>query len=120
MSMTKAFVQKRIHGLDEETSKNVVCALVGHSHVVHLCLGEVTCARCGDRIGDTWLSSADLSGAVVVGHSCETCATNYARMGWRDKFMTPDPEIVMPEGGWPAPEPVKLGRYDDILEAAGL
>lgn len=89
--MTKKEVQSRIEGLDEMQAKNVICALVGHSRIVTMCFGYVSCARCEDQIGDKLASVFDTTHCVVVGHNCETCQKNYAQMTWRDKWLTPDP-----------------------------
>ncbi len=76
---------------DEETEKSVVCALVGHSNIEHLCMGEHSCARCGDVVGDGYLGSYVNEDMVVMGHNCKICRKNFKKLTWRDKFMAPDP-----------------------------
>lgn len=89
--ITKREVQQRIEGLPEEVQKRMICALVGHSGVVTTCFGYVNCARCGVQVGDTLGGTASLDTRVVVGHNCDTCRANFAKMNWRDKLLTPDP-----------------------------
>jgi len=85
-------VRKRIEGLDENTAKRVVCAIVGHSRIVTKCFGYVNCARCGATVGDCLGGSATLfSNRAEVGCGCKTCKKNYKKLTWRDKFMAPDP-----------------------------
>ncbi len=76
---------------DEETEKDIVCALVGHSDIINICFGEVTCGRCGDILGDTIIGLYDTKENVVIGHDCKTCRKNFKKLTWRDKFMAPDP-----------------------------
>jgi hypothetical protein len=85
--MTLKEVKERIKGLDEEQAASVVCALVG----------QVTCARCGEIMGEVLLGSYDGKDTVVVGHDCPACHSNYEKMGWRDKFMAPYPFKVKEE-----------------------
>lgn len=89
--LTQQDVEARIAGLDEETQRRTVCAMVGHSDVVTQCFGYVHCARCEAQIGDTLGGIFDLTSCVIVGHKCETCQTNYEKLDWRHKFMTPNP-----------------------------
>lgn len=89
---TKARVQERIKGLPEAQAKNVVCALVGHSKIQTACFGYYHCARCGDQVGDSLGSTyPGAETAVIVGHNCERCQSNFAKLDWRSKWMTPDP-----------------------------
>lgn len=71
----------------------VICVLIGHSRIVNSCFGYVYCGRCKIQIADE-LAGAGLANAidtVRVGHNCETCRANYAKMNWRDKFMVSYP-----------------------------
>ena len=77
--------------LPDETKKKVVCALVGHSRIVRLFWGQVTCGRCGAVVGDTIANATSVKEAVIVGHNCEECQANYAKLGWEHKFLTQDP-----------------------------
>ena len=72
---------------DEETKKDVVCALIGHSNIEYSCIGERSWARCNELLGDTLMGSYENAEAVIVGHDCELCRSNYKALGWRDKFM---------------------------------
>lgn len=72
----------------------VVCALVGHSRVVEVCFGQVTCARCEAILGDVLAGAYDLSQKVIIssGHSdCEECRKAYGNMTWRSKYMAKNP-----------------------------
>ena len=90
--MTKAEVLKRIKGLDEETQKKMVCALVGHSKIHDYIIGAHYCARCGELVGDTLASIyPGANYAVVVGHNCPTCRENYNNTTWRDRLLAPEP-----------------------------
>lgn len=85
-------VKRRIKGLDPEQQKATVCALVGHSLIRTGCFGYWYCARCAAQVGDS-LACVNANGPeqVVVGHNCEMCRANYAKLDWRHTFMTPDP-----------------------------
>lgn len=77
--------------LDEDTKKSVVCSLIGHSNIQTWCFGYVSCARCGDQVGDSLMGLYRNGKQVIVGHNCEVCQENYAKMTWKDKYMAPDP-----------------------------
>lgn len=87
--MILAEVKRRVKGLEEGAARSVVCALVGHSRIVHLCFGEVSCARCGARIGDTLMSAFDLRKHVITGHDCKTCRANRKALDWTSTFLVP-------------------------------
>ena len=90
--MTPADVKRRIKGLDDETQRRIVCALVGHSRINTACFGYFNCARCGEQVGDTLASSYPAAKqAVIVGHNCERCRENAKTLTWRDTFLSPDP-----------------------------
>lgn len=89
--ITKREVQQRIEGLPEEVQKRMICALVGHSGIVTQCFGYLNCARCGEQVGDMLLGASSGADRVLVGHNCDVCRANFAKMNWRDKLMTPDP-----------------------------
>jgi hypothetical protein len=93
--MTEAELMEKIKaiGLPEgdERIKGIVCQLIGHSRIVTRCFGYVHCARCENQIGDSLGGYWNGENAVVVGHNCETCRTNYEKMGWQDKLFCPDP-----------------------------
>ena len=79
-----------IENLPKEEARRVVCALAGHSRVVDLCFGQITCTRCSDILGDTLMGGADMSGDVINGHSCKTCQDNAKTLTWRDKELLPN------------------------------
>lgn len=89
--MDRQEVEARIRGLKPEQAKAVVCALVGHSRIVTMCMGYVHCARCEAQIGDTIGGASTTKENVIVGHACDTCRANFARCDWTDTFMAPDP-----------------------------
>ena len=89
--MKKKDLILKIQGLDEETQKRVICAVVGHSKIQTHCFGYYNCARCGEQVGDTLAGVYDPSDAVVVGHNCDQCHVNFDKLDWKHKFMTPDP-----------------------------
>ena len=89
--MNKKEVLQRIKGLDEDTQKRMVCALIDHSRIVSFCWGYITCGRCGETIGDTIASTFSLKEKVIINHKCDTCKKNYKSMGWKDKFLVDDP-----------------------------
>ena len=95
LEMTEEELQAKIAALDlpegDPRIKGIVCQLIGHSRIVELCFGYVSCARCGDQIGDTLAGIYDTSDKVIVGHNCETCRSNYEKLGWKDRFMVDDP-----------------------------
>lgn len=74
-----------------EKLKRVFCALFGHSNIISTFFGYVYCARCGDQIGDSLGGYYENPNAVIVGHNCDKCKANYAKLTWRDKFLAPNP-----------------------------
>ncbi len=90
--ITKAALKKRLAAFSTEPSeqKAAACVLLGHSKIVTQCFGYVSCARCGEQIGDT-LTQGPMMDTVLVGHNCKTCVANYARLTWHHKFLCPDP-----------------------------
>lgn len=38
--------------IDDAQRKSVTCSLLGHSNIVETCFGDITCARCGEQLGD--------------------------------------------------------------------
>lgn len=99
VELTEEEVRLRIEGLDDETARSVVCALVGHSRIQTFCFGYFNCARCNAQVGDSLGSTyADAPNVVVVGHDCEACRANAARLTWRDTIMAPDPFELADDG----------------------
>lgn len=84
--------------LSETQKKQIYCVKHGHSHIVTTCFGYVSCARCGDQIGDTLGSTMNLDSHVVVGHvgkelnGCH-CTENYANLPEKDKKFV-EPKIL--------------------------
>lgn len=99
---TKADLEKRIAalgGISDEQKRSVVCSLIGHSHVIDMCFGYVSCARCNAQIGDTLAGAFDTTGHVVVGHRaegapCSTCLANYKKLRWQDKVFLPEKKLA--------------------------
>lgn len=98
MTMTKTELTKKIKALGKITDEQrcgIVCSLIGHSHVVEFCFGYVTCARCGDQIGDTLGGAFKLDKHAIVGiHTkdktvCKECLANYKKMTWEDMVFLP-------------------------------
>ena len=94
-ALTKTETLLRLRGLSKESQKAVACALIGHSQIVAVDWGYIHCGRCGARIGDSLAGCFDNSTVVILGDICKkncvSCRRNYARMGWRDKFLVPHP-----------------------------
>jgi hypothetical protein len=79
--------------IKDDTQRNsIVCSLIGHSWICTAFFGYRYCGRCGDQLGDS-LASIDpgVTRAVIVGHNCKVCRTNYKNCTWRDKLYAPDP-----------------------------
>jgi hypothetical protein len=95
--VTKREVQSRIRGLDADTQKRMVCALVGHSRIQSFCFGYFNCGRCGEQVGDS-LGGVypEAAQAVVIGHNCEACQKNAETLTWRDTLLAPDPFATEP------------------------
>lgn len=92
--LTKADLMAKLKVLepvDKEQRNSMVCLLMGHSKIVTYCFGYVNCARCDAQIGDTLGSTHDMRSEVIVGHDCEMCRANFARLGWADKLYAPGP-----------------------------
>lgn len=77
--------------ITEPERNRIACALIGHSRIVTYCFGYVSCARCGDQIGDTLGGMTDLGENVVVGHACDICRANYEKLSWQDKLFVANP-----------------------------
>jgi (p)ppGpp synthase/HD superfamily hydrolase len=82
----------RLQGLDADSKKSVLCALVGHSRIQTYCFGYFNCARCcaqvGDSLGGVYPQAESV---VIVGHDCKTCRKNAKELTWRDTLLSPDP-----------------------------
>ncbi len=89
----KAFLAKlaALAPADDAQRNAVTCALLGHSHIVDMCFGYVTCARCGEQIGDTLGGAYQPTEDVIVGHGCTTCRANYTKLTWQDTLYATDP-----------------------------
>lgn len=92
-SPTLADVKNRIKGLDPDQARRVVCALVGHTRVVAVCFGQITCERCEGVIGDTLMGTGDEAReAVIVGHRsngapCNACRHQAKSLTSMERFM---------------------------------
>lgn len=83
--------QARVVGLDSETQKAVVCALVGHSRIKSTAMWYWYCGRCEAQVGDSLAGIYEGTEDVVIGHDCKTCWNNYGKLTWRDTFLAPNP-----------------------------
>ena len=91
---TREDLVRKLEALGEITTperNRITCALIGHSRIVTYCFGYVSCARCGDQIGDTLGGMASLEHSVVVGHACDICRANYEKLSWQDKLFVANP-----------------------------
>lgn len=82
---------KVIEPVDTQQRNAIVCNLIGHSKIVSYCFGYISCARCEQQIGDTLGSVFDLTDSVIVGHQCDQCVANFAKLGWQDKQYVSSP-----------------------------
>jgi len=73
--------------------KLIICAALGHSKIVTSCFGYICCARCDTQLGDTLGGCYSIRDIVIVGHACDTCRTNYAKLSWKDKIFTINPKV---------------------------
>lgn len=92
--LTKKETMDRIKNLGKisKTQRNeVICSLIGHSHIIDGCMGYVYCGRCGAQIGDRLGGMFDLKNYVIIGHNCKECRKNYKKLTWRDKLYVADP-----------------------------
>lgn len=89
--MDQKEIESRVQGLPDDKAKAVICALVGHSRIVHTCMGYIYCARCDAQIGDSLAGASTAADNVIVGHACDKCRENFAKCNWRDTLMAPDP-----------------------------
>ena len=71
--------------------RKVICALWGHSNIETICFGYHYCGRCKEQIGDSLAGIYENHDAVVVGHNCDICRTNYKKLSWKDKLLAPNP-----------------------------
>jgi hypothetical protein len=78
----------------KKTRNRVVCAVIGHSRIVSVFWGEVSCGRCEQKIGDTLMGVYPLDKCVVIGHDCDKCREIAKTFTWRDTLGTPDPGIT--------------------------
>ena len=92
--MTREEYEAKMAALEPLTKaqrQSITCALLGHRRITEGCFGYVYCARCGAQIGDTLGGGFYDPLEVRVGHNCPTCRENYAKLGWEDLVLTPDP-----------------------------
>lgn len=91
--MKKSELLKKVKslGISREQEKGVICLIIGHSRIVSMFFGYVSCGRCGEQIGDTLASCYDLTDCVIIGHDCEKCHENFKKMKWQDKLYVEDP-----------------------------
>lgn len=78
---------KALEPLSDHQKKSIVCAITGHSRIIQICFGQVTCARCDDVIGDTLMSSFNTADFVISGHKCDVCKANIKTLTWKDRYL---------------------------------
>lgn len=71
--------------------RKAFCATYGHSNIVENCFRYRYCARCGEQVGDSLGGYYRNPNEVIIGHNCDVCRENYKKMGWKDKFLCPNP-----------------------------
>ena len=86
-------VLHNVPDLDEASRARLACALLGHSAIVEMCFGQVTCARCDALLGDTIGGCFDLRDKVIRGHACEKCRKVFEGLGWQDRLYVRDPFV---------------------------
>ena len=77
--------------LGKEQRNSVVCSIIGHSKIVSLCFGYVSCGRCEKQIGDRLGGIFDVTEHVIIGHNCQKCRENFKALTWKDKLYVKDP-----------------------------
>lgn len=83
---------KALGPITDEQRNAIVCSLIGHSLIQTYCFGYHYCGRCGDQVGDSLVGIyPNAKNTVVVGHDCDLCRENYAKLDWKHKVFTPDP-----------------------------
>lgn len=80
---------KSLGDIDEQSKKEIVCSLIGHSNIMKACFGYHHCGRCDALVGDSLGGAYQNPEAVYVGHNCETCRKNYKELTWQDTFLAP-------------------------------
>lgn len=65
MKLTKA---QRAKARTAQQKAAIACVLHGHPPIVRSCIGQVTCGRCDEILGDTIMGGMNLKGRAIVGH----------------------------------------------------
>ncbi len=74
----------------------VVCSLIGHSRIVDICMGRISCARCGEILVDGLTQAIDskweTENCLVYrkcphGSNCKKCAENKKLLIWKDRLL---------------------------------
>lgn len=71
--------------------KRIICVLWGHSNIQSGFWGYWYCGRCEDQVGDSLGGIYWNENTVVIGHNCNKCQSNYKKLSWKDKLLTPNP-----------------------------
>lgn len=69
----------------------LVCALLRHSNIESCCMGYISCARCGQQVGDTLAGCYRNPLQVGTDCACEACEANVPKLKFADVFLTPMP-----------------------------
>jgi len=73
----------------------VVCGLIGHSSIVNIDFGRISCARCGVVLADglTQAINPEWEKTLVYrkcphGPDCKKCDANRKQLTWKDRLLT--------------------------------
>lgn len=82
---------KALGKITKEQRNEIICSFIGHSNILTGCFGYMSCARCNAQIGDTIGGSYSNDKAVIVGHNCDVCQSNFKKLTWQDKLYVVNP-----------------------------
>lgn len=83
---------KALGEISEEQRNGIVCSLIGHSMIQSAFFGYFNCGRCGAQVGDSLAGCyPEAKDVVVVGHACDTCRANFAKLDWKSTLFAADP-----------------------------
>ena len=71
--------------------RRIACAVFGHSRIVTKSWSYVYCVRCEAQVGDTLAGVWNDIGAVIFGHKCQTCESNYRSLSLWNKLFIRNP-----------------------------
>ncbi len=68
--------------------RSMLCITFDHPPVIQACFGYITCARCGEQLGDNLTGIYNGSGQMLVGHDCDECDKARASLRPIDRLLT--------------------------------